>query len=237
MENAPRKRRKSKATLSAAGVKRWGSSSSAKTTAWLLRAGFVVALLLAVWLTRPTEPTNVTPGPVPIASNSPPGGGRPEGDSVEPDQPDSEPNAAGTLADDEATASVRGTDRQPSQSGDLTTERAAPESAQEAEIRWTLERIEAGGPYPYRQDDTVFFNREGRLPKQPLGYYREFTVKTPGADDRGPRRIVRGERGELYYTDDHYRSFVPLDGRPGAPLPDGFHRNNQPRSAAGAGSR
>ena len=50
-------------------------------------------------------------------------------------------------------------------------------------------------------------NREGRLPKHPRGYYREYTVPTPALRDRGPRRIVTGRYGELYYTDDHYRSF------------------------------
>jgi ribonuclease T1 len=76
-----------------------------------------------------------------------------------------------------------------------------------AEARATLRLIEAGGPYPYRQDDGIFGNREGLLPKRPNGYYREYTVETPGSPDRGARRIVAGEGGERYYTDDHYASF------------------------------
>ena len=95
----------------------------------------------------------------------------------------------------------------------------------EIEIQRTLDRIAADGPYPFRQDDTVFVNREGRLPKQALGYYREYTVITPGADDRGARRIVRGQRGELYYTDDHYGSFRRIDNRPGNEPP---RRDRQP---------
>jgi ribonuclease T1 len=75
------------------------------------------------------------------------------------------------------------------------------------EARETLARIEAGGPFPYKQDGRVFHNREGLLPKRPRGYYREYTVKTPGARDRGARRIVAGREGEYYYTEDHYRSF------------------------------
>lgn len=71
----------------------------------------------------------------------------------------------------------------------------------------TLALIEAGGPYPYDADDEVFQNREGLLPDRPRGYYREYTVETPGSDDRGARRIVAGEDGERYYTDDHYDSF------------------------------
>jgi ribonuclease T1 len=70
------------------------------------------------------------------------------------------------------------------------------------------ELIRAGGPYPYpRNDDQVFGNREGLLPREGSGYYREFTVETPGSADRGPRRIVTGARGEKYWTDDHYASF------------------------------
>jgi ribonuclease T1 len=76
-----------------------------------------------------------------------------------------------------------------------------------AEARETLALIKAGGPFPYKQDSRVFSNREGLLPKQKRGYYREYTVKTPGARDRGARRIVAGRAGEYYYTDDHYRSF------------------------------
>jgi ribonuclease T1 len=76
-----------------------------------------------------------------------------------------------------------------------------------AEARETLERIDRGGPFPYAKDGSVFFNREGLLPPARRGYYREFTVATPGSADRGPRRIVRGGRGELYYTEDHYRTF------------------------------
>jgi ribonuclease T1 len=75
------------------------------------------------------------------------------------------------------------------------------------EARQTLARIVAGGPHPFRRDGALFHNREGRLPPRPSGYYREYTVRTPGARDRGARRIVVGERGERYYTPDHYRTF------------------------------
>jgi ribonuclease T1 len=75
------------------------------------------------------------------------------------------------------------------------------------EARQTLELIKSNGPFPHRQDGKTFGNREKRLPLRASGYYREYTVKTPGAKDRGPRRIVAGNGGEFYYTEDHYRSF------------------------------
>ena len=71
----------------------------------------------------------------------------------------------------------------------------------------TLALIKAGGPYPYARDGATFSNRESLLPRHPRGYYREYTVPTPGAPDRGARRIVAGRDGEYYYTGDHYRSF------------------------------
>ena len=71
----------------------------------------------------------------------------------------------------------------------------------------TLAAIAAGPPYPYRQDGATFFNREGLLPPENAGYYREFTVDTPGSDDRGARRIGVGEAGEYSWTDDHYTNF------------------------------
>lgn len=76
----------------------------------------------------------------------------------------------------------------------------------------THRRILSGGPFPYTKDGTVFFNRERLLPAHPRGYYREYTVKTPGARNRGARRIVCGGRqperpAVCYYTADHYASF------------------------------
>jgi len=80
------------------------------------------------------------------------------------------------------------------------------------EAHRTLQLIKQGGPFPYpRKDGSTFGNYEKRLPLKPRGYYREYTVPTPGSRDRGARRIVAGSppetSGEYYYTDDHYRSF------------------------------
>jgi len=76
-----------------------------------------------------------------------------------------------------------------------------------AEARATLALIARGGPYPYAKDGAVFGNREGQLPRQKRGYYREYTVKTPGERTRGARRVIAGAGGELFYTDDHYNHF------------------------------
>lgn len=77
----------------------------------------------------------------------------------------------------------------------------------------TVRLIQRGGPYPYSQDNQTFANREGVLPACPTGYYKEYTVKTPGSSTRGARRIVTGNATpKLYfYTADHYASFVLVD--------------------------
>jgi ribonuclease T1 len=86
-------------------------------------------------------------------------------------------------------------------SGEIPLDELPPEA------RHTVALVKVGGPFPYQRDGSAFHNREGLLPKRSRGHYREYTVKTPGAKDRGARRIVAGQSGELYYTDDHYRSF------------------------------
>lgn len=80
-----------------------------------------------------------------------------------------------------------------------------------AEAHATLRLIRQGGPFPYEKDGSVFGNYEKVLPQRKRGYYREFTVKTPRARNRGARRLVTGgapqHTAEIYYTADHYRSF------------------------------
>ncbi len=78
------------------------------------------------------------------------------------------------------------------------------------EAKATIELIKQGGPFPYEKDGSVFGNYEKQLPKRQRGYYREYTVKTPHARNRGAKRIVTGGRSpsyRYYYTEDHYRSF------------------------------
>lgn len=82
------------------------------------------------------------------------------------------------------------------------------------EVLQTLRRIRSGGPFPYAKDGIVFGNYEHRLPRKPRGYYREYTVPTPGSRNRGARRIVCGGAPRspdvCYYTHDHYASFQSI---------------------------
>lgn len=80
-----------------------------------------------------------------------------------------------------------------------------------SEARETVRLIDRGGPFPYPRDGVVFRNDERLLPQRGSGYYREYTVPTPGSADRGARRIVAGGQGDLWWTADHYRSFRRID--------------------------
>jgi ribonuclease T1 len=87
-----------------------------------------------------------------------------------------------------------------------------PLAALPVEAQQTERLIRAGGPFPYAKDGIVFGNREQILPRQSRGFYREYTVRTPGSSDRGARRIVCGgvkprEPEACFYTEDHYASF------------------------------
>ena len=88
--------------------------------------------------------------------------------------------------------------------GDISVSRLPPEA------QTTLALIKRGGPFPFEKDGARFGNYEGSLPKRKRGYYREYTVKTPGVRHRGARRIVSGGRppaAAYYYTADHYATF------------------------------
>ena len=96
----------------------------------------------------------------------------------------------------------------PAASGVLATVTKAQLPAEAAE---TLRLIKAGGPFPFSEDGVLFRNSAGMLPQHPRGYYHAYTVRTPGAADRGLRRIVCGgtrkQTGDCYYTEDYYVSF------------------------------
>ena len=96
--------------------------------------------------------------------------------------------------------------------GPLTDDAVVALASLPPEARQTEQLIRSGGPFAHAKDGSVFGNRERSLPRQARGYYREYTVKTPGARDRGARRIVCGGRetrtpNACYYTADHYASF------------------------------
>ena len=106
-----------------------------------------------------------------------------------------------------ASVSAREVSREAAQGMEVVALAALPPEAQR-----THRLILAGGPFPYRKDGTVFANRERLLPLVPRGFYREYTVKTPGVRDRGARRIVCGglqmaAPEACFFTADHYASF------------------------------
>ena len=165
----------------------------------------VLALALGIWLisgrtsdtpTSAGDQTGATPT-APLSSAEP--SSAPSTESVQPSQspsateaPTSEPAESATTAPavdpDSGLPTVYLLD-------------LPPEAAE------TVQVIDNGPPYPYDKDGSTFGNYEGRLPDYERGYYQEFTVETPGSDDRGARRIVEGAEAELYWTDDHYESF------------------------------
>lgn len=75
----------------------------------------------------------------------------------------------------------------------------------------TIKRIETGGSYPHRNDGSIFKNKDQLLPNNALDYYREYVHPTPGFNGPGPQRIVIGRQGEMFYSPDHYETFIPLN--------------------------
>ena len=78
------------------------------------------------------------------------------------------------------------------------------------DLKPTLDRIASGGRFPHRNDGSIFRNTEGLLPRQNTGYYKEFVHPTHGVNGPGPMRIVTGQGGEMWFTPDHYRTFIPI---------------------------
>ena len=128
------------------------------------------------------------------------------------------------LGEEERTITLGGDDPSPSapavpDAGDAGDDVESGDTDPESGLPWILEDdlpvfaqgtlalIDQGGPYPFDRDGITFENREGILPDESRGYYAEYTVLEPGSTDRGPLRIVTGENGEFYWTEDHYDSF------------------------------
>ncbi len=78
------------------------------------------------------------------------------------------------------------------------------------DLQPTLNRIASGGKFPHRNDGSIFKNMEGLLPKQNVGFYQEFVHPTPGLTGPGPMRIVTGQNGNMWFTPDHYKTFIPI---------------------------
>lgn len=105
-------------------------------------------------------------------------------------------------------------DPPPRQSSTATgaSSKVAPLSSLPQQAAAIVALIRRDGPFRYpRSDGAVFHNNEHALPSETDGYYREYTVPTPGSHDRGARRVIAGQRGEFYYTSNHYDSFVRVD--------------------------
>jgi guanyl-specific ribonuclease Sa len=78
------------------------------------------------------------------------------------------------------------------------------------DLKPTLDRIASGGKFPHRNDGSIFKNMEGLLPKQNAGYYNEFVHPTLGVNGPGAMRVVTGQGGEMWFTPDHYKTFIPI---------------------------
>jgi len=122
--------------------------------------------------------------------------------------------AAGVMLGTLALSSVSAREVPPSTAPSTAASNVAL-AALPAQAQETHQRILSGGPFPYAKDGSVFGNRERKLPGQARGYYREYTVATPGSSNRGARRIVCGGQEPktpdvCYYTQDHYASFLRI---------------------------
>jgi ribonuclease T1 len=147
--------------------------------------GFALVAFVSLMLALGSEPRTITiGGHDPIGSTAP------------------EPSVA-------ATVEVETGDLDPETSLPWVLEDDLPVFAQ-----GTLALIDQGGPFPFDRDGVTFENREGILPDRESGYYHEYTVLEPGSTDRGPLRIVTGERGEFFWTEDHYETFARILRRP-----------------------
>ena len=140
---------------------------------------------------------------IPQTETAPPDAGQPA--TSQPAAP-----ATSAVANPSATSAVANPPETPAAPSVANTSGLPEVRASELpdEARRTLALIARGGPYPYTRDDVTFGNFERILPRKPTGYYKEYTVPTPGESDRGARRIVAGKAGEKYYTPDHYNSFT-----------------------------
>lgn len=84
------------------------------------------------------------------------------------------------------------------------------ENGKTYDLKQTLDRISSGEKFPHRNDGSTFANREGLLPKQEVGYYKEYVHPTSGTNGPGAMRVVTGKSGEAWFTPDHYKTFIKI---------------------------
>lgn len=182
--------------------------------------GLVIVVLVAIfmWWAYGDEgaPPPSTGGESPVTTSESAGGFDESlpGDITAPFGTDEGSTETSVTESTDTTSGDAETTETTSISGDVDPESGLPWVSVDAlppEAHTTLDLIASDGPYPYDQDGATFENREGILPDHQVGYYREFTVDTPGEDDRGARRIVVGDGGDFYYTEDHYESFTRIE--------------------------
>ncbi len=180
---------------------------AARRAAWVV----VAVLFVVTWLLVRALGSD---GGTQEASRALPSGSSSSRSVASPQAPQKASPKAAASSPSRARASTRSTSGARATAWPTCDAVGLPEQA-----RRTASLIHAGGPFPYARNDGVTFrNAERLLPARPDGYYREYTVTTPGSPDRGTRRIITGgdpptDPPDWYYTADHYQSFCQVTGR------------------------
>jgi guanyl-specific ribonuclease Sa len=173
---------------------------------WLVIVLFVVVLAVSWWQTHLPPPDNGPPTPD-AAQNSKPN-----------------PNATGQDSGEESGPVIRPIDVEVADEPGGDTRGTKPATTRiknqvirnqdgtvvfrgTIDLQPTLDRIERGGRNSHRNDGSTFQNRERKLPAKPQGYYKEYVHPTPGIGGPGPQRVIVGEKGDIWYTADHYKTF------------------------------
>ena len=174
----------------------------------------VVALAYLAWSERQVPAPDARPVPVPVPAPA----SRPAGtaEAQRTQEPASRPAESPATAEVSRRSAVpRDVSRDDARGLVLRHQRIHDEQGRlvyegDVDLGPVFARIAAGERDSHRNDGTTFGNREGRLPRQPRGYYTEWVVRTEGVRNVGPQRLITGRGGEAYYTPDHYETFVTV---------------------------
>lgn len=168
------------------------------------RSYVVAAVLLAALLAYAAWAERQAPDPGPVQAPA----SRPAGTAEAPrTQAPASRSASATAPERPATRETRG----PVMRGQrIHDEQGRLVYEGDVDLGPVFARIASGNRDSHRNDGTTFGNREGRLPRQPRGYYTEWVVRTEGVRSVGPQRLITGRNGEAFYTPDHYETFVPV---------------------------